>query len=56
MRYSKYQGPSSLNLLKMFLKHLKTNENISYKNSYLGASNSAKSLKTFVEGKRMKLK
>lgn len=42
------------NSFKMLLKWLK--RNISYENDHSGESNSTKSLKTFIEGKRMKLK
>lgn len=44
------------NSFKMLVKQLNRKENISYENDHSGESNSAKSLKTFIEGKRMKLK
>lgn len=40
----------------MFIKWLKTKKNISYENDHSDESNSIKGLKTFLEGKRMKLK
>lgn len=46
----------SFDSFKMFIKWLKTKENNSYENDHSGESNSNKSLKTFVEEKRMELK
>lgn len=40
----------------MFIKWLKTKKNISYENDHSDETNSIKGLKTFLEGKIMKLK